>query len=76
MFKRLINSCKRGYKAVLTGLTAALAPGFAFAQIDVTAATGAITDGQTATITILIALITAYGAFLGYRMVKAAVRRG
>lgn len=53
-----------------------LVPVAAFAQLDVTAATTAISDGQTAVIAVLTALVVAYGAFLGLRMVKAAVRRG
>ena len=48
----------------------------AFAQIDVSAATSAITDGQTAVVAIITALLAAYGAFLGLRMALRAVKRG
>ncbi|KAA9131966.1 hypothetical protein F3N42_07270 [Marinihelvus fidelis] len=70
-----IRNFKKGRSAALV-LTAMVAPVTSFAQIDVTGATGAITDGQTGVITVMTALIVAYGAFLGYRMVKAAVKKG
>lgn len=68
------NPKMRNY--LLTALALMLAPVAAFAQLDVTSATGAITDGQTAVIVVITALVVAYGAFLGWRMVLARVKRG
>jgi len=48
----------------------------AMAVIDVTGATGAITDGTLAVTTIILALVAAYGTFLGLRMAYRAVKRG
>ena len=60
----------------LLALAALIVPAYSFAAIDTTAAVTAITDGQTAVVAVLVALIVAYGAFLGYRMVKSVVKRG
>lgn len=51
-------------------------PVAAFAQIDTTAATDAITDGATAVGVILLALAVAYFGFFGLRMIKTLAKRG
>jgi hypothetical protein len=66
----------RNMKRFLLLLLAPFIVSPAFAVIDTTDAVAAITDGQTAVVAVLVALIVAYGAFLGYRMVKAVVKRG
>jgi len=64
----------------LNGLTLAVLASVvsspAFAVIDVTGATGAITEGTVAVTAIILALVAAYGTFLGLRMAYRAVKRG
>lgn len=57
-------------------LLLALVSAPALAVIDVSAATAAIGDGETAVVAIITALLAAYGAFLGLRMALRAVKRG
>lgn len=76
MFNRFANWTKSKVAAVTALLAACVLPTIASAQLDVSAATGAISDGETAVLTVLGALIAAFGAFLGLRMVMSVIKRG
>lgn len=64
------------FKGLAAAVMAAFVSSPAMAVIDVTGATGGITDGSTAVVTILTALLVAYGLFIGIRMALRAVKRG
>lgn len=48
----------------------------AFAVIDVSDATTAITEATTGGTAVMTALIVAFGIFLGYQIVKSLIKRG
>lgn len=51
-------------------------PSVAMAQVDISAATAAIGEGQTAVLAILAVLLGAYAAFLGIRMALRVTKKG
>lgn len=63
-------------KVAAAGTVALVGTQSAMAQIDVSGATTGISDGVTAVTAILVALVAAYGGFLGLRMAKNAAKRG
>jgi len=72
----MFKSLKAKASALLMSLVALVTASLAMAQIDVTGAITGITDGSTAVVTILTALLVAYGLFIGIRMALRAVKRG
>jgi hypothetical protein len=63
-------------KVAVLGLLLALSTTPLFAQVDVTEATDSIASAVTGGSTVLIALIGAFGLFLGYKIVMSIVKRG
>jgi len=63
-------------KSQVLALVASLSTAPAWAVIDVTGATGGITEGAVAVAAVIVALIAAYGTFIGLRMAYRAVKRG
>lgn len=84
MFRKAWNRAKEAAKAGLLALTLAVTgpvvaltvPSVALAQVDVTEATDSIASAVTGGSTVLIALIGAFGLFLGYKIVMGIVKRG
>ena len=66
----------RYFKALIASLAIAMVSLPAHAVIDVTGATTGITDGTLGVTSVIVALIAAYGAFIGLRMALRAVKRG
>jgi hypothetical protein len=64
------------FNSVLVGLTLLLFSLAASAQVDVSEATDSIASAVTGGSTVLIALIGAFGLFLGYKIVMGIVKRG
>lgn len=64
------------FNVLMVAFVAMLVSIGAQAQIDVSGALTEITNGSTAVVAIIGALLVAYGLFLGLRMALRAVKRG